>query len=161
MVAICEGCTGQGGGEVDPPITTSKPLTTASEPSTTTSEPSTTTSEPSAPTSEPLTTTSEGFTTSPNDKCCSSFALSSEGGVLEHYHEALGVYELKEIDANGKPFYEHITNLLRIYLHFTTDQDHNWSGWQFTRDESDVFGFLANENPDTCPTGTVQCSGHH
>jgi hypothetical protein len=34
-----------------------------------------------------------------------------------------------------------------------TTQEHNWSGWQFTRDVSDVFGFISNENEDKCPSG--------
>jgi len=41
-------------------------------------------------------------------------------------------------------------------LHHTSDQEHNWSGWQFTRDVSDVFGFISNENEDLCPSGKLK-----
>jgi hypothetical protein len=42
---------------------------------------------------------------------------------------------------------------MSIYLHHTVDNDHNWSGWQFTRDDTDVFGFVAIANDDKCPSG--------
>ena len=33
------------------------------------------------------------------------------------------------------------------------DTEFQWSGWQFTRDISDVFGFVSNEADDLCPSG--------
>ena len=89
----------------------------------------------------------------PNDNCCQKITLSSQGGVQVHYSEALGDYAVESTDDNGKPIFRHKTNLISVYLHHTSDQEHNWSGWQFTRDVSDVFGFISNENEDTCPSG--------
>ena len=43
--------------------------------------------------------------------------------------------------------------LVTFYLHYTEDTEYQWSGWQFTRDESDIFGFVSNEADDNCPTG--------
>ena len=98
--------------------------------------------------SEPETTTTEVL-----EDCCTEIELTSQAGAQEHYHEALGLYQLESLDTNGKPIYRHKTNLITTYLHHTTDLDHNWSGWQFTRDISDVFGFVANANTDQCPSG--------
>ena len=72
---------------------------------------------------------------------------------MQYYGEALGLYVLESTDANNKPVYRHKTNLVSTYLHHTTDTEHNWEGWQITRDISNVFGFLANENSDKCPSG--------
>ena len=55
---------------------------------------------------------------------------------------------------SGRPIYRHKTNLISIYLHHTEEKEHNWAGWQFTRDVSDVFGFTSNGNEDKCPTGS-------
>ena len=86
--------------------------------------------------------------------CCQKISVESQGGVLEHYREALGDYTIESTDeSSGKSIYHHQTNLVSIYLHHTVDNDHNWSGWQFTRDDTDVFGFLAIENDDKCPSG--------
>ena len=57
------------------------------------------------------------------------------------------------MDAAGRPVYVHKTNLIQTYLHHTEDSTHNWSGWQFTRDISDVFGFIGLEVDDKCPSG--------
>ena len=92
----------------------------------------------------------------PNDNCCQKITLSSQGGVQEHYLEALGDYVVESTDDNGKPIFRHKTNLISVYLHHTSDQEHNWSGWQFTRDVSDVFGFISNENEDKCPSGKIK-----
>jgi len=87
------------------------------------------------------------------DQCCQKITLSSQGGVQEHYSEAIGDYVIESSGNDGKPIYRHKTNLISIYLHHTSDTEHNWSGWQFTRDISDVFGYISNENEDTCPSG--------
>ena len=92
----------------------------------------------------------------PNDNCCQKITLSSQGGVQVHYSEALGDYAVESTDDNGKPIFRHKTNLISVYLHHTSDQEHNWSGWQFTRDVSDVFGFISNENEDSCPSGKLK-----
>ena len=89
------------------------------------------------------------------EDCCPKITLSSQGGVQEHYSEALGDYVIESYDNDDKPIYRHKTNLISIYLHHTKDSEHNWSGWQFTRDISDVFGYISNENDDICPSGTV------
>merc|ERR1712051_918852 len=95
-----------------------------------------------------------GTTSSPSEDCCQKISVKSQGGVLEHYHEALGDYTIESTDeSSGKSIYHHQTNLVSIYLHHTVDNDHNWSGWQFTRDDTDVFGFLAIANDDKCPSG--------
>ena len=52
-----------------------------------------------------------------------------------------------------RPTYIHKTNLVQTFLHHTQDSTHNWSGWQFTRDISDVFGFIGLEVDDQCPSG--------
>ena len=86
--------------------------------------------------------------------CCQKISVESQGGVLEHYREALGDYIIESTDeSSGKSIYHHQTNLMSIYLHHTVDSEHNWSGWQFTRDDTDVFGFLAIANDDKCPSG--------
>lgn len=65
----------------------------------------------------------------------------------------LGTYELRSIDANGRAIYEHKTQLVDFFLHHTMDTEFNWSGWQFTKDLSDVFGFVSNQVEDKCPSG--------
>ena len=145
MVAICQGCTGQ---NIDPPITTTAKSTTQ----TTTPKSTTQTTTPKSTSEGPITmTTVKTTTTTPDQNCCPKITVTSQGGVLEHYGEALGDYVLEATD--DQFVYQHKTNLISIYLHHTIDEDHNWSGWQFTRDVSDVFGFIANENEDTCPSG--------
>ena len=64
-----------------------------------------------------------------------------------------GSYSLHSMDANGHVVYKHETNLVSFYLHYTVDSEYNWSGWQFTRDIHDIFGFISNDNDDTCPHG--------
>ena len=64
-----------------------------------------------------------------------------------------GSYSLHSMDANGHVVYKHETNLVSFYLHYTVDTEYNWSGWQFTRDIHDIFGFISNDNDDTCPHG--------
>ena len=155
VVAICQGCTGNGsGGDIDPPISTTKPTPTTST-TDGTSEGTKSTTESTTP------VTTVSTTTSLNEDCCNTVILSSEGGVLEHYHEALGEYLINSINDDGKPVYLHKTNLLAIYLHHTTDLDHNWSGWQFTRDSSDTFGFLSSEAEGRCPSGKDQTWKYH
>ena len=58
----------------------------------------------------------------PNDNCCQKITLSSQGGVQEHYSEALGDYAVESTDDNGKPIFRHKTNLISVYLHHTSDQ---------------------------------------
>ena len=65
----------------------------------------------------------------------------------------LGSYTLETINSNGYPLYKHQTQLVTFYLHYTVDTEYQWSGWQFTRDISDVFGFVSNEADDLCPSG--------
>ena len=62
MVALCQGCTGNGGD-----FTTSKPETT-----TTGTNPGTTTTQ------------------THEEDCCQKVTLESNGGIQQHYHEALG-----------------------------------------------------------------------
>ena len=64
-----------------------------------------------------------------------------------------GSYSLETINSNGYPLYKHQTQLVSFYLHYTVDTEFQWSGWQFTRDISDVFGFVSNEADDLCPNG--------
>ena len=63
----------------------------------------------------------------------------------------LGTYSL--YSDGERPTYIHQTNLIQTFLHHTRDSSHNWSGWQFTRDISDVFGFIGLEADDKCPSG--------
>lgn len=63
----------------------------------------------------------------------------------------LGTYTL--YSDGERPTYIHQTNLIQTFLHHTRDSSHNWSGWQFTRDISDVFGFIGLEADDKCPSG--------
>ena len=62
VVALCQGCTGNGGD-----FTTSKPETT-----TTGTNPGTTTTQ------------------THGEDCCQKVTLESSGGIQQHYHEALG-----------------------------------------------------------------------
>jgi len=135
VVAICQGCTGQA---VDVPTTTPNTAKT------TTPITAKTTTKPDVTTTKPVTVT-------PNEDCCQEITLSSSGGVQEHYGEALGTYVL--YSEGDRPTYIHKTNLVQTFLHHTQDSQHNWSGWQFTRDISDVFGFIGLEVDDQCPSG--------
>ena len=38
-----------------------------------------------------------------NENCCQKITLFSQGGVQQHYAEALGDYAIESTDINGKP----------------------------------------------------------
>ena len=62
VVALCQGCTGNSGD-----FTTSKPETTTTG-------------------TNPRTTTTQNH----EEDCCQKVTLESNGGIQQHYHEALG-----------------------------------------------------------------------
>ena len=73
-MAICQGCTGQGNGDVPTPRPTQKPDPTTQKPNPTTEN----------------TVIPDTTTTPADEECCDELEVYSTAGAQVHYNEALG-----------------------------------------------------------------------